>query len=1209
MKNFFKIFLIAFAIFIFAGNLNAQVNLKMKRPPINQLKASDLWSATIINNGEAFTAYLYGSMMNNDNGEMIATGQTMTFDVKKGMTNFKISDLPKIPDVNYTAKDPKYKQSFMNTGGAPPGDYKICIELRTQGNEVKAEDCIDQKITGGDAPQLISPRNEEELKIDNPVFSWMHIKPPTSNLTYSLKIVELKGDESPENAILKNKAFFEKEGIVQQLFQYPASAEKFVAGKKYAWQVSIGDLKSEVSIFDRWGNLLVVKPVEEMHCNDFKISFSENSSPIPTDRNEKTRPVSNEKQGCGFDISVINNYKGPPEFNPERLKISVSDGSIVSAISNIKGIARTPDKIPPQTNSIDWKNTTGYLPSGQINLGTIYFANSSADSFYVVYEFIGKEGRTICRDSLVLYTCTDDKCKNDLIRNGGFFQGSIQGTMPSPGASQYWTSGYGTPNLYFDMNDQNEGFMEHGHVKLTGNLTNGQSVAQAFDANNKIIAGKYYKVSVAVRFNSSGNNIDYGKIRAIAFNGSITNGPGIHPPPSTNVGLIGRSGKIKDCGVWSVIEFPVWKANKDFLNIAINVFTNDNQTANVEIDDISMCESSKEDCQELQVDNAGNPIIPSSIGDPTAGYTCQPVADNDDFYTGSLQDLYPQYNGTTDFYSQAGNDPCFSVGGKLPDEVINYNCDESLKAAGIDMSCSQIQGILNTPYTPPETKMTVLPPIPPLTNNNNCDTIKNSKFNNMPFKGRDIIYIHGLQLGHLIDRVRLDPHASGNWPANHNEYYNAGYYKTVAYNNMGPHITHFLRNRGNQNRYLVVVYDCSENVETAINSVMSQIRDAMDNGTDVQADRNDPRGKMCFGKDYVFISHSTGALVSDLVLSIANKTKVPGPYQTKYGNVGYMSDRCKGRVSIQGAFTGSSLAKLACNMAQMTPALATVILGALSWEPLVIGSVNTLETADPSIINNSVLVDLIPEISMQRWGSLINDVPVPVITMGGGHPSAILGPLKYFMHPGFDDGVLTLDCEGGVNNPLQLGPSRFTATGYKVFDMGIPLQRAAKYYLDQTIGSSGSFASSMTPYLSPTGMVEPVQNIAVPQNYFNNHFPFVQGAKEHWFNTTELGSGNTPCDYGTTSIDQSVNNEEELVINNTNLYSSGIVDPSIASQMEETVRKLSIWIPWFKWKRWHGIRIPVPYMREFIIWKRTYHKLNDNCQYDVDYAYKYLFKQ
>ncbi len=142
------------------------IKIIIKRPPPHRLNQADLWNITLINSGQSVSAYLFGSMTNNENGELIATGQTMTFEVKKGTTHFKVSDLPKVPDVNYVSKDPKYKTSFMNTGGAPPGDYKICVELRYTNNSVAGEDCIEQKVIGGDAPQLISPRDEEEINND-----------------------------------------------------------------------------------------------------------------------------------------------------------------------------------------------------------------------------------------------------------------------------------------------------------------------------------------------------------------------------------------------------------------------------------------------------------------------------------------------------------------------------------------------------------------------------------------------------------------------------------------------------------------------------------------------------------------------------------------------------------------------------------------------------------------------------------------------------------------------------------------------------------------------------------------------------------------------------------------------------------------------------------------------------------------------------------
>lgn len=275
MKKIIKLLLLIVLVFSVTSSVFAQsVTFKMKRPPLNQLKAADLWSATITNSGEAFTAYLYGSMTNNENGELIANGQTMTFEVKRGTTNFKVSDLPKVPDVNYLSKDPKYKQSFMNTGGAPPGDYKICVELRYANNTVAGEDCFDQKITGGDAPQLISPRNEEELNNDNPIFTWMHMKGPGSNQTYTLRIVEIKDDESPENAMLKNKAFFEKEGISQTLLQYPTSAPKFEEGKKYAWQISIGTINSGVQVFSLITGVHLDAEVDSLKCTGKPCEFT-----------------------------------------------------------------------------------------------------------------------------------------------------------------------------------------------------------------------------------------------------------------------------------------------------------------------------------------------------------------------------------------------------------------------------------------------------------------------------------------------------------------------------------------------------------------------------------------------------------------------------------------------------------------------------------------------------------------------------------------------------------------------------------------------------------------------------------------------------------------------------------------------------------------------------------------------------------------------
>jgi hypothetical protein len=81
---------------------------------------------------------------------------------------------------------------------------------------------------------------------------------------YKIRIVEIKGDQSPESALRTNKPFFEKDSISalrtnkpifekdsMPNFKYPTSAPAFKDGQKYAWIVSI---------FDRWGNLRTSTP-------------------------------------------------------------------------------------------------------------------------------------------------------------------------------------------------------------------------------------------------------------------------------------------------------------------------------------------------------------------------------------------------------------------------------------------------------------------------------------------------------------------------------------------------------------------------------------------------------------------------------------------------------------------------------------------------------------------------------------------------------------------------------------------------------------------------------------------------------------------------------------------------------------------------------------------------------------------------------------
>ena len=229
-----------------------KVELNYSRPPLNSLKADDMWNFTLKNNSTQELEFTLNGTLTESKAGLIATGQTMALSLRKGETKkFKISDLPKTPDINYIHSDPRYKEALMRKGSLPDGNYTICVYAKQTGtNEELGNDCLEQEITiEKDASiTLLTPDNNENINpSDAMTFSWAVLGAKTAG-HYKIKIVEITGDESPENAMLKNKAFFEKEDIRTSTFQYPTSAPKFKEGK-YVWRVFVGDTKSEIYSF------------------------------------------------------------------------------------------------------------------------------------------------------------------------------------------------------------------------------------------------------------------------------------------------------------------------------------------------------------------------------------------------------------------------------------------------------------------------------------------------------------------------------------------------------------------------------------------------------------------------------------------------------------------------------------------------------------------------------------------------------------------------------------------------------------------------------------------------------------------------------------------------------------------------------------------------------------------------------------------------
>nr|MBC8488551.1 hypothetical protein [Bacteroidota bacterium] len=251
-KSIFTLILSLFLIFLtLEVKAQGDIIVSLTMPPPGKLNIKDFYAVKLTNNTNSEqSVYLVGTATEEKDG-LIARGTTVPFKLKTGTTILQIKDLPKIPDIEYTARDPRYKESLRQKGEFPSGVYEVCVYVKySRTKEDAGFDCFTHEVKEERILSLINPSDGQDIDSKTPViFTWIY-SGQARTFNYTLKITEVKKGQTPESAMESNRAFFEEKGINSTTFQYPNSAPKFEKGKSYAWMVKSGNMTSEVWMFD-----------------------------------------------------------------------------------------------------------------------------------------------------------------------------------------------------------------------------------------------------------------------------------------------------------------------------------------------------------------------------------------------------------------------------------------------------------------------------------------------------------------------------------------------------------------------------------------------------------------------------------------------------------------------------------------------------------------------------------------------------------------------------------------------------------------------------------------------------------------------------------------------------------------------------------------------------------------------------------------------
>ncbi len=819
-----------------------------------------------------------------------------------------------------------------------------------------------------------------------------------------------------------------------------------------------------------------------------------------------------------------------------------------------------------------------------------------------------------------------------------------------------WTVVYGAPQI---SAKQSGCFNSAGLVEMNGNRQNGACIQQTLAAGNKVKKGEKYLFSFCAK--TQPKQLDYVRFRVLAYNGNLPVS-GAHPEPSPNIAVIGESGNIKSIG-WNRYFLASWTAPKDYDKIAVLVVADENAPQGVSANGVisGFCLQKTDECGFTAADAgmADPGKMPGSINsllDPDH----QPESLEVGFDQGKMSDLfgYPFDAAGKSAWYNAGDD-CLSFGGEMPPQMEEelkkwqdltlpggVKPDDFYKA--MEIIRIKIGNKINYPA-----KWDQIRP----GDKKECRITYDK---NKPFSGRDIVYVHGFRPDHvyknivksdktgyltsavsaagIMDPNELDDALTQKWPEASGEFFDEGFYKKQGEGYWKNHIEHFLGSADQpSNRYLVVAYNSSQRLVDNIHAMLTQISLAMNEGKGVIHHPNDPRGADCFGREYVIVVHSTGALVADAAMSMANLSASDPAIRAFLGDARYISDRAKVHISLHGAIAGSEMAGLAVVGANVVALgagaadMAVDVGGVINANPgaglqmmkmglsafgissdtiaaflnAATDNLVALAHSAAGITNNSVLVDLTPPVSKLLWGPLINQTRTPVLTVAGGHPGGLgISLATRRILPGFDDGVVCTNSQSGSPSLLHPDPYAYIPPALRIYDMGITPSRAIPFHIDQYLTPALAAYGSI-PFLAPDGMAQPVAVLPGSVPRYANHFPFIQSSAEH--NHPMQPASEYVATFG------AANTEESLVTENNQLFSQQLVNPAIISSMRQSVRGQDLVIsfriqypvfnfipPSFTWQTL-TFTVTVP------LWRRTYRLLSDGWR-ETDYVYRYVLR-
>lgn len=134
------------------------------------------------------------------------------------------------------------QELFFIYKSMPSGTFEYCVTITpttatSEINRFKIDECLYHRADDIFLINLIDPTNKSKIQEYNPLLTWIANYTFSNELTYRVRVAEIKQGQNPINAIMRNQPIYDEKNLSVNSVVYPVYAKPLIVNQPYAWTV------------------------------------------------------------------------------------------------------------------------------------------------------------------------------------------------------------------------------------------------------------------------------------------------------------------------------------------------------------------------------------------------------------------------------------------------------------------------------------------------------------------------------------------------------------------------------------------------------------------------------------------------------------------------------------------------------------------------------------------------------------------------------------------------------------------------------------------------------------------------------------------------------------------------------------------------------------------------------------------------------------